>query len=263
MIRFEGMPPEVMEAMCTPMHQILPTHFPTSTSPLISTVRPVHSGIQPGALFLGSMTAAMDRDLLARHHITHVVHVLEVDFPWLPISEKDLFRSFKINILDNPTADLRPHLESACEYIARALNTGGSVLVHCHQVRTSNSHLPHRTGWRTKHYRASHGRRPSSLLTSSTIWECLMTRRTLSSNVVGRASNRTLDLSTLSVLGRAALSTDVLPHPPALPLLTPHVNSYATLAIQVTVAMCGSDPLREHSWAPVDLIYITPTRLED
>lgn len=133
MIRFEGMPPEVMEAMCTPMHQILPTHFPTSTSPLISTVRPVHSGIQPGALFLGSMTAAMDRDLLARHHITHVVHVLEVDFPWLPISEKDLFRSFKINILDNPTADLRPHLESACEYIARALNTGGSVLVHCHQ----------------------------------------------------------------------------------------------------------------------------------
>ncbi|KAI6101825.1 protein-tyrosine phosphatase-like protein [Pisolithus sp. B1] len=132
MIRFEGMAPEVMEAMCTPMHLILPAHYPSPTSPTVPSVKPASSTVAPGSLFLGSMSATMDRELLAANHITHVVQVLDV--PWLPISEKDGFRCLKIDIVDKPSADLRPHLEGACEYIASALHAGGNVLVHCQQV---------------------------------------------------------------------------------------------------------------------------------
>jgi dual specificity MAP kinase phosphatase len=78
------------------------------------------------------MSATMDRELLAKHHITHIVQVLDV--PWLPISEKDGFRCLRIDILDKPSADLRPHLEGACQYIGNALQSGGNVLVHCQQV---------------------------------------------------------------------------------------------------------------------------------
>ncbi|KIJ59281.1 hypothetical protein HYDPIDRAFT_177879 [Hydnomerulius pinastri MD-312] len=132
MIRFDGMAPEVMEAMCTPMHQILPAHYPSPTSPTIQSVPPMTSSTTAsGSLFLGSISATMDRELLKKNHITHVVQVL--DAPWLPISEKDGFRCLRIDILDKPSADLRPHLEGACQYIASALSCGGNVLVHCQQ----------------------------------------------------------------------------------------------------------------------------------
>ncbi|KAG2068208.1 phosphatases II [Suillus decipiens] len=129
MIRFEGMSPDVMEAICTPMHQILPFQL-QSSMPSIQSVAHASSS-QPGSLYLGSMSATMDRELLAKHHITHIVQVLDV--PWLPISEKDGFRCLRIDILDKPSADLRPHLEGACQYIANALQSGGNVLVHCQQ----------------------------------------------------------------------------------------------------------------------------------
>lgn len=135
MIPFEGMAPEVMAAMCTPMHQILPIHYPTPTSSVIpSVISTFPSTIAPGSLFLGSISATMDREFLASRHITHIVQVIDV--PWLPISEKDGFRCLKIDLLDQPSADLRPHLEGACQYIANALVSGGNVLVHCQQVRS-------------------------------------------------------------------------------------------------------------------------------
>ncbi|KAG6379460.1 protein-tyrosine phosphatase-like protein [Boletus reticuloceps] len=132
MIRFEGMTREVMEAMCTPMHQILPTRYPHSSSPTIRSVNQISStGMPSGNLFLGSMSATMDHELLKRHHITHVVQV--IDGPWIPISEKDGFLCLRIDIHDKPSADLKPHLEGACQYIATALASGGNVLVHCQQ----------------------------------------------------------------------------------------------------------------------------------
>ena len=133
MIRFEGMAQEVMEAMCTPMHQILPIRHPNSMSPTVSHLTP------SGALFLGSMSATMDRELLKGHHITHLVQVL--DAPWVPITEKDGFRCLRIDIHDKPTADLKPHLEGACKYIASALSSGGNVLVHCQQVRPRDTNV--------------------------------------------------------------------------------------------------------------------------
>ncbi|KAJ3520462.1 hypothetical protein NMY22_g12748 [Coprinellus aureogranulatus] len=76
MIRFDNLPPEVTQAMCTPMHLILPP-----------TQNPANPSQYSGALYLGSLTAVMDKDMLREHRITHLVHV--VDVPWLPMLEKE------------------------------------------------------------------------------------------------------------------------------------------------------------------------------
>ncbi|KAG5643619.1 hypothetical protein DXG03_000586 [Asterophora parasitica] len=114
MIRFDNMPPEVMQAICTPMHQIL-----------------APQGSLTGTLYLGSLAAVQEKDMLIEHRITHLVQVL--DAPWLPLSEKDGFNCYRIPILDQHTVDLKPHLEDACNHIDRALRSGKNVLVHCQQ----------------------------------------------------------------------------------------------------------------------------------
>jgi len=108
------------------MHRILPTSSPASAA--IPSNGSPHS---LGSLFLGSIAATMDRELLSSHKITHLVQVL--DAPWVPVTEKDGFRCLRISILDAPTADLRPHLEGACNFIGSALQGGSNVLVHCQQ----------------------------------------------------------------------------------------------------------------------------------
>ena len=122
-IRFDTVPPEVMQAMCTPMHLIVPS-----------------SG-SIGALYMGSMTAINDTDLLQEHSITHLVQVL--DIAWLPAAHAG-FKCYRIDIRDSTSADLRPHLESACSYIDTALLSNENVLVHCQQVRIvfSNGSIP-------------------------------------------------------------------------------------------------------------------------
>ncbi|KAF9018928.1 phosphatases II [Hymenopellis radicata] len=102
--------------MCTPMNQIPLPDDPTHSS---------------GALFIGSLSAVYETEQLRENHITHLVQVLDV--PWLPLSEDDGFQCYRIDLLDKPSEDLRPHLEAACSYIDDALNGGGSVLVHCQQ----------------------------------------------------------------------------------------------------------------------------------
>lgn len=122
MIRFDSLPPEVVQAMCTPMHLVLdPSVLPGTTA------------ITSGALYLGSLSAVNDIDLLREHRITHLVQVLDV--PWLPQSEKNGFTCYRIDILDHSSADLRPHLEAVCNHIDKALKSGQSVLVHCQQVQ--------------------------------------------------------------------------------------------------------------------------------
>ncbi|KAF7422204.1 hypothetical protein PC9H_010360 [Pleurotus ostreatus] len=123
MIRFDTLPPEVMQAMCTPMHQILPPA--PSPSPSGS------SAATTGALYVGSISALSDKDYLLAHHITHLVQVL--DAPWIPLSEKDGFNCYRIQILDASSVDLRPHLEAVCEHIEAALRSGRNVLIHCQQ----------------------------------------------------------------------------------------------------------------------------------
>jgi hypothetical protein len=85
-----------------------------------------------GALFVGSMAAAHDRDLLRENRISYLVQVLDV--PWLPPAGRDGINCYRIDLLDTSTADLKPHLEGVCNHIERALRSGGNVLVHCQQV---------------------------------------------------------------------------------------------------------------------------------
>jgi len=119
MIRFDGLQPEVMQAMCTPMHLIVKASPASQSRPAM------------GALYLGSLSATMEKSILHEHKITHLVQVLDV--PWLPITEKDGFECYRIDILDIPSANLRGELEGACKDIDNALRGGQNVLVHCRQ----------------------------------------------------------------------------------------------------------------------------------
>lgn len=158
MIRFDNLPPEVVQAMCTPMHLVLP-----------ATTQP--SGAPSGALYIGSLAAVQDPAALRAAHITHLVQV--IDAPWLPLSEKDGFSCLRVPIMDERTVDIRPYLEGVCAHIDNALRAGRSVLVHCQQVRavclldvlTIKLFL-----------RASPARPPSSWPTSSATTACPTTR---------------------------------------------------------------------------------------
>jgi len=124
MIRFDNLPPEVMQAMCTPMHLILPSS-------------PSGSSARKGALYLGSLQAIFDAHLLASHHIGALVQVL--DAPWLPSVDAQVsasggkLDSYRLDILDSTTADLKPHLEATVRWIDDRLRKGVNVLVHCQQ----------------------------------------------------------------------------------------------------------------------------------
>ncbi|KAH9057999.1 phosphatases II [Lactarius deliciosus] len=122
MISFSGLSPEVAEAMCTPMHLILPSSPPVTSRPQSSI---------PGALYLGSITAVLDPSILKEHDIRHLVQVLDV--PWLPAYEEDGYECYRLDILDTENQDLRPHLEDTVENIDSALRRGRNVLVHCQQ----------------------------------------------------------------------------------------------------------------------------------
>jgi hypothetical protein len=124
MISFSGLSPEVAEAMCTPMHLILPSSPPSASSRPQSAI--------PGALYLGSITAVLDPSILKEHDIHHLVQVLDV--PWLPAYEEDGYECYRLDVLDTESQDLRPHLEDTVEDIDSALRRGRNVLVHCQQV---------------------------------------------------------------------------------------------------------------------------------
>jgi len=129
MIAFDSVSHEEMEAMCTPMHRVLsppPAPPPTPDKPSERAPEPAI-----GALYIGSMEAVHNLDLLRAHGITHLVQVLEV--PWLPQSEDAGFACYRIDIEDRSSAALQPHLEAACNYIRAALGRGDNVLVHCQQ----------------------------------------------------------------------------------------------------------------------------------
>lgn len=122
MIRFDNLPPEVMQAMCTPMHLILPPSQAART----------------GALYLGSFSAILDPALLTAHAVGALVQVL--DAPWLPSVDAHAAQGvklecYRLDILDSSSADLKPHLEATVRWIDDRLRRGVNVLVHCQQVR--------------------------------------------------------------------------------------------------------------------------------
>jgi hypothetical protein len=117
MIRFDQMPPEVMQAMCTPMHEVLPSSPSTG-----------------GSIWLGSLSASMDAQLLREHRIGHLVQALDV--PWLPdpATQGLQLEVYRMDLLDTTSADLRVHLEGVIKDIKGAVGRGKNVLIHCQQV---------------------------------------------------------------------------------------------------------------------------------
>ncbi|KAF7310134.1 Phosphatases II [Mycena indigotica] len=154
LLSFENLPKDEMEAMCTPMHCILPA---SGSSRHTSRQNALHgdstrsdSHLAPedsrsaaaagtGALYLGSMAAVFELELLREHDITHLVQVLET--PWAPQPESGeghdqlKLAYHRIDIEDSTAAGLRlgGYLAPACDYIKDALGRGENVLVHCHQ----------------------------------------------------------------------------------------------------------------------------------
>ncbi|KAH8106360.1 phosphatases II [Phellopilus nigrolimitatus] len=112
MLRADAFPPDVWAALCTPMHEILPAGS-----------SPRGAG---GALFLGSWTAAVDPELLARHAVRAIVECH--DSPW------GTCESSLVALADSAAPDaLRPHLDGAVRFIRERLARGENVLVHCQQ----------------------------------------------------------------------------------------------------------------------------------
>ncbi|KAA1473558.1 DSPc-domain-containing protein [Dentipellis sp. KUC8613] len=130
MISFAGLAPDVAQAMCTPMHLILPASASASSPSTPSTSTSSPPTPATGALYLGAVTAVLDPSLLAEHHIQHLVQVLDV--PWLPAPPPGL-TAYRMDILDLESVDLRPHLDGAVADIDAALRAGRNVLVHCQQ----------------------------------------------------------------------------------------------------------------------------------
>ncbi|KAJ7474991.1 hypothetical protein FB451DRAFT_1465349, partial [Mycena latifolia] len=92
-------PPEVMQAMCTPMHQILPpSRSPSSASPYAPYTAASSSQhgaqLMSGGLFLDSPSAVNDPLLLRAHRVTHLVQALEAPGPRAPLArEEDVARA--------------------------------------------------------------------------------------------------------------------------------------------------------------------------
>lgn len=124
MITFDGLPQEIKQAICTPMHQI----------PLPPPAQHL------GHLWLGSYAAISDNDLLRKHRISHLVQVIDV--PWLPPVNDPNMTVTRIDIMDIPSADLKSHLDDTCTRIEKSLAAGKNVLVHCQQVSFPSCSCP-------------------------------------------------------------------------------------------------------------------------
>ncbi|KAJ6515688.1 protein-tyrosine phosphatase-like protein [Mycena sanguinolenta] len=79
-------------------------------------------------LFLGNLVAARSTRSLTERRITHVLSVCNDQIPAeLPQSG---ITHMRIPIEDVDYADLLIHLPSACQFIDRAIRSGGAILVH-------------------------------------------------------------------------------------------------------------------------------------
>jgi len=78
-------------------------------------------------LFLGSMRAARDRELLKQHNITHVLVAASNLTQHFPAE----IRYKQISLRDEDDEDLLGHLPACVDFIRQAISSGGCVLVHC------------------------------------------------------------------------------------------------------------------------------------
>lgn len=96
------------------------------------------SEVYAGRLFLGSIVAASDLDLLQREGITHVVTV--TTFGDAACFFPHHIKYHAIQIMDLPVERIYDHLEPALHFINEAFLTSSSrVLVHCVEGRSRSA----------------------------------------------------------------------------------------------------------------------------
>jgi dual specificity phosphatase 12 len=78
-----------------------------------------------------SLAAALSPRTISERQITHIVSVCTDPIPAdLPAGG---IKQLRIPVPDVDYADLLIHFPAACHFIQKALDGGGSVLVHCNQ----------------------------------------------------------------------------------------------------------------------------------
>ncbi|KAF2360806.1 Dual specificity phosphatase catalytic domain [Trinorchestia longiramus] len=94
-------------------------------------------------IFLGDCDAAMNKQYLLRNGVTHVLNAAaNLKMGPAPVKTgeefyKDTPLIYKgLDLIDLPFANAAKHFEAAAEFIDGALNSGGTVLVHCRQGRS-------------------------------------------------------------------------------------------------------------------------------
>jgi protein-tyrosine phosphatase len=80
-------------------------------------------------LFLGSLDAAEDPELLEKHNITCVLSILD-SFRGTHHYGPNITHK-KITLVDSPAARIIDHLPHGLKFISEALNAGKNILVHC------------------------------------------------------------------------------------------------------------------------------------
>ncbi|CAG9133707.1 unnamed protein product [Plutella xylostella] len=82
-------------------------------------------------LYLGNLACARDRDTLQRLGVTHLLTIDVVPLPRAVLDTTKLHVEY-LKLADVPKEDLITHLPATNEYIKKAINNGGTVLVHCY-----------------------------------------------------------------------------------------------------------------------------------
>lgn len=97
-------------------------------------------------IYLGDCDAAMNKQYLQRSGITHVLNAAaNVKIGPAPVKTgQEFYKDTSIvyqglDLIDLPFANVTKHFETAADFIDGALNSGGTVLVHCRQGRSRSA----------------------------------------------------------------------------------------------------------------------------
>uniref|UniRef100_A0AC34QWU7 Dual specificity phosphatase n=1 Tax=Panagrolaimus sp. JU765 TaxID=591449 RepID=A0AC34QWU7_9BILA len=78
-------------------------------------------------VYIGSQDVAADFALLTKHKITHILNVATGIKNLFPKN----FRYFNVELLDEPSADIKQHFRKTNEHILDVVSNKGRILIHC------------------------------------------------------------------------------------------------------------------------------------
>jgi len=78
-------------------------------------------------LYLGSIDATQEKELLTEKNITHILTVAKGTQPKFP----EDFKYLTISVIDSPSQNLIKYFDECFQFIDSARNSGNAILVHC------------------------------------------------------------------------------------------------------------------------------------